>query len=453
MALDLTASRPQIFWKLAKVSFREIITMRTAQPVVKEGAIEHLLCPSAVAPLDAGQDRTSAQGALVRSPDIGGNDNTRNIKHISSTVSNLQDSITELKSAFTSLRIELNGPGLENNSSNENNFGMVSTVLRELKEKTDEIVKLRLEIEALKVTNKYAWMSRYASSPPASEATLPTNQERGLLLPGSNRKRSLVDPYPTGRTQPISDPFDKNEDSEEERLLSDCIPLGDVSQQSTTKVPLRGPEMVSPPEEEKPMDMHHDSPKEQVNGTASQAHTVVKRPRLLQATPPSVPKRGGRPRKSFSQTPNSAVTQTPKPNPLGEASGDANSGGSRRGRARTNEPSGTESIARNLRSRSRPPSSSWQKPQEDSGGGSLSERNQRVQAVGATDSSSLGRGRNAYGSLRGPGDEEPVRDLLSAHIQESIRAQESHRERVSSRDKLALKPNHFPTSCTCTGSL
>lgn len=441
----LTMTRPRIFWKLPKVSFREIITMKAAQPIIKEGALERLLRPDGATSPDSRQDRTPTQGALVRS---GRTDNDENIRHISHTVSNLHDSMTELKSSFTALRIELNGSGLED-GNNYDNFGMVSTVLKELKAKSDEIVNLRLEIEALKVKNKYAMMSQSASE---GGGSFPTAKNPGLLLEGSGRKRTLGDAYPGGRTQPVSDSFEEDDDDETdegERILAGSIPLLDAAQQST-KVPLRRSGPMSPSEEREGRAANGQMmPPSQANDTSEQPNVVVKRPRLSQPVADGPPMRkqpvrraSTQNRRSFSATPNPEPVQPPRPAPLGEANGDVNSAG--RGRKKgdsipakrsSTEVSGTESNQRNLRSRSRAPSPSGARPQVDDNDARPLERNKRAQTVGITDSNSLAMRKN--GSLNGLENEGVVHDL-SERLQESIQAQEQlHRAEVSSRDSLA----------------
>ena len=419
--------------------------MRTAQPVMKEGALGHILHPSSAGTVSP-RDRTSAQGALVREDNDPLQLQGMSINQISSTVSDLHDSMAELKSAFTALRIELNGSGLESGS---NNFEMVSIVLRELKAKSDETERLRLEVEALKAKYKYVEGRLLRQSPPVPTAEGPFLEVQDSLsrLPDS-RKRLLEDSFPNGRTQPVSGPFD---DDDDEGILSNCVPVMDVPQQPI-KVPLREPGLSSPlTETTVGTHTRTNSPREQGNDNEGQENVVVKRPRLSQPesldgmSSRKTPERRAstRTRKASSQPPNAGATQTPKPVSSGEANGDA-SAGRKRGNSTTtkqrpSESSGSaerpapDSNPRNLRSRSRPPSFSRPKLQPEPGGNSPLERSQRAQSVNVTVSNSFARGKT--GAQNVPGNKD-LQDL-SEGIQESIRAQELHKSKVSSRDNLA----------------
>jgi hypothetical protein len=118
--------------------------------------------------------------------------------------------MTDLKHSFTSLRIELQGPSRhisENGSLNSQGFDMVATVLKELKSKSDEIEKLKLEIEALKLRNRF--IEEHRSSNPdylsPRNDSLPEVQSPGLLQAG--RKRAWPDAFSNGRSRTVADSF------------------------------------------------------------------------------------------------------------------------------------------------------------------------------------------------------------------------------------------------------
>ncbi|KAJ5140950.1 hypothetical protein N7448_004358 [Penicillium atrosanguineum] len=154
-----------ILWKMSKVSFREIVTMRTAEPIFKDEALERLY------------------------------------------------TMNDLKHSFTSLRIELNGPNRHPGEHGPNSgpgFDMIATVLKELKSKSDEIEKLKLEIEALKLKNRFMEDRRpsdhYSSQ---MNVQLPEVKSPGLLQAG--RKRAWPDAFSNGRHDQVADSFDEEE--------------------------------------------------------------------------------------------------------------------------------------------------------------------------------------------------------------------------------------------------
>ncbi|KAJ5462242.1 hypothetical protein N7530_010447 [Penicillium desertorum] len=297
-----------ILWKMSKIAFREIVTMRTVQPVFKQGALERLICPPKEPPR---RNPDLVQGsALVPAgcTDPSTLDPTmqkqmlhqgRTIDQISNSVNHLQDTMSDLKHSFTALRIELNGPGRnlgEGSVLQGHDFDMIAMVLKELKSKSDEIEKLKLEIEALKLKNRY--MGVTVPQQPESlslinmNAALPEVRSPGLLQAG--RKRNWPDAFPGDRSQAIADSFDED-DMVDEMSLSDPpmnssrIPLNDQRQPAIANGP--------PAEEE----------------LRSIEQTIAKRPRLgappedsLPIAPPqpqAVPQKRppGRPRKSISQ--------------------------------------------------------------------------------------------------------------------------------------------------------
>jgi len=207
--------------------------MRPTEPVFKEGAIEKLLAPP---PKETPRTGSFQGNSLVPAgaTDFRSMDPVmqhhmqhqgRSIDQISSSVNNLHDTMSELKNSFTSLRIELNGPNRYSAESNGPSFDMVATVLKELKSKSDEIEKLKLEIEALKLKARIAEDSK----PPTPdymaglEGALPRMQSPDLLQAG--RKRGWADTFSGGNTLAIADTFHED-DMEDALSITGQMPLG-----------------------------------------------------------------------------------------------------------------------------------------------------------------------------------------------------------------------------------
>lgn len=247
-------SRPNIFWKMSKVSFREIVTMRTVDPVFKDVDLANLLRPQlngSTGPETRGRLLTrSGTSGLPDSPESI-NDSTSvrqqiqnqgvSINRLSSTVSNLHDTMNELKHAFTALRLELSNSPIPYPSEpdrTEGGFDMLAAVLKELKNKSDEIDRLKLENEGMKLKIKY--LEERVSGPTPSapyllEAGAPTEVHSPGLL-NENGKRPWSQAYTNGGPrQIVMDSFD-----DEDNDLPDDISLGDVTTQSV-KVPLKDP--------------------------------------------------------------------------------------------------------------------------------------------------------------------------------------------------------------------
>lgn len=362
--------------------------MRTVEPLFKEGALERIMNPPSKEPR---RDRNSIQpGALVPagSTEIEGYETSVSqqiqhqgfsIDHISSSVNNLHDTMSELKHAFTTLRIELNGPNRlssETSNSPSSDFDMIATVLKELKSKSEEIERLKLEMEALKLKNQY--MEKQTAKPSVSMAeiggALPEVHSPGLLQ--GSRKRPWPDSFPSGRAEPIADSFDDDRDVIDDFTLAGA-PLQSV------KVPLKNPEAThaitgSTYEQMAPIVNHQEQQTPQLdnrmdainNNDKSLQHAIVKRPRVShpvdRPTSSGGPekKRMGRPRKSISQATKPDLSHTPKQTPLTEQTVNI-SGGSQKDNKSTPNLSPSEhpptnfrrsSRSRSLRSRSRPPS-------------------------------------------------------------------------------------------------
>ncbi|GAQ06280.1 hypothetical protein ALT_3601 [Aspergillus lentulus] len=379
---------PNIFWKLSKVSFREIVTMRTVEPLFKDGAIERILCPT---------PKESTSRALVSTGphEVDGNTMSMeqqiqhqgvSIDHISNSVNNLHDTMSELKHSFTSLRIELNGPGRlpsDSSSTHGSDFDMIRTVLKELKSKAEEIETLKLEIQALQLRNRY--MEEQTTRHPAATfgmetSGMPEVRSPGLLHVG--RKRPWPDSFPSGRTEPIADSFDEEDDTFGDFSLADMhaqsvkIPLKDpepvraITDSTLRQIPPESPRLRIEVTRSRQHTPHFDNMVEDTQGTnmGTQQSAVVKRPRISHpADRPSggntEKRRPGRPRKSFSQSAKPDFSQSPKPTPLSEQNG--NVGTSTQNEQIPSNTSPSEALearqrgstrSRTLRSQSRPPS-------------------------------------------------------------------------------------------------
>ncbi|KAF3020803.1 hypothetical protein E8E15_005776 [Penicillium rubens] len=320
-----------ILWKMSKVAFREIVTMRTVQPVFKQGALERLICPPKEPPrrnpdlvqgsalVPAGCTDPSTLDPTVQKQMLY---QGRTIDQISNSVNHLQDTMSDLKHSFTALRIELNGPGRnlgEGSVLQGHDFDMIAMVLKELKSKSDEIEKLKLEIEALKLKNRY--MGVTVPQQPESlslvnmNAALPEVRSPGLLQAG--RKRNWPDAFPGDRSQATADSFDED-DMVDEMSLSDPpmngsrVPLNDQPQPAITNGPPAEEELKSI-EVQLPAREPQTTSNPIQNQPSALQQTIAKRPRLgappedsPSAAPPqpqAVPQRRppGRPRKSISQ--------------------------------------------------------------------------------------------------------------------------------------------------------
>ncbi|KAJ5266478.1 hypothetical protein N7478_009286 [Penicillium angulare] len=344
-ALCTLDNGPNIFWKMSRVAFREVVTMRTAEPVFKEGALERYLCP---APKEIpGRDRTSIHdGALVpkSGSDPASFDSTmqqhmqhqgRSIDQISNSVNHLQDTMTDLKHSFTAMRIELNGPSHhlgENGNLNSHGFDMIATVLKELKSKSDEIEKLKLEIEALKLKNRFMEERKPSNSDYLStmNGSLPEVKSPGLLQAG--RKRAWPDAFSNDGARTVADSFGE-EDSIEDLTLTNNPPTYLVSlpiseshaitngQNQPQTTPDSSNFLTDNNEQRlKPDDTNH------ANGFSQTSPS--KRLRLTETaaeeTPQELPrekKRQARSRQSDTQSAKPNLSQTPKNPPAGSGEG------------------------------------------------------------------------------------------------------------------------------------
>ncbi|KAJ5522692.1 hypothetical protein N7513_013265 [Penicillium frequentans] len=346
-ALCTLDNGPNIFWKMSRVAFREVVTMRTADPIVKDGALEKFLCPTPPEP--APRDRTSVhEAALVPTGTSGLSKDPvlqrqmqhqgRSIDQISSSVNHLQDTMTDLKHSFTSLRIELQGPShhlSENGNLNSQGFDMVATVLKELKSKSDEIEKLKLEIEALKLRNRFI-EERRPSNPDylsTRNDTLPEVQSPGLLQAG--RKRAWPDAFSNGRAHTVADSFGEEDmiddmtlETQPSYLIS--LPIKDshrITNGETQDQSTAGSSNVCDENHER-----HSRAAVDNQGPAFSQQSPTKRLRVTQSSIDlsrpqysSEKKRPGRPRKSVNATIKPNIPQTSNTSPGGSEAAESSS--------------------------------------------------------------------------------------------------------------------------------
>ncbi|KAJ5758466.1 hypothetical protein N7520_005622 [Penicillium odoratum] len=330
-ALCTLDNGPNIFWKMSRVAFREVVTMRTAEPIFKDGALERFLRPTPPEPV---QDRPSTHdAALVPSSTFGVSKDPalqrqmqhqgRSIDQISSSVNHLQDTMTDLKHSFTSLRIELQGPSrhmAENGNLNSQGFDMVATVLKELKSKSDEIEKFKLEIEALKLRNRFMEERRPGNTDYLStkDEVLPEVQSPGLLQAG--RKRAWPDAFSTGRSHTVADSFGEEDMIDGLALENRSTYLVSLPIQDSHRITNGETKGQSPSGSPSGHDMNHRQPTRAAVDNQRPMFSQQSPTKRLRVTQSSVDlsrtqynpekRRPGRPRKSISQTfkPNTAQT-------------------------------------------------------------------------------------------------------------------------------------------------
>lgn len=286
--------------------------MRTADPLFKDGALDKLLPPpppelprrsdqdNALVPTDA-QDLFSLDPSMHRQMQHQG----RSIDQISNSVNHLQDTMADLKHSFTSLRIELNGPNRsigDHGSMGGPGFDMIATVLKELKSKSDEIEKLKLEIEALKLKNRFMEERKPTSQEYLSQMNgrLADVQSPGLLQAG--RKRTWPDAFPNDQAPAIADSFD------EEDMIDD-LPLENLPTYNVRVPPKQSARQLPSGSAQLRIEasQQNDSTPTSTPPEVNREQNVAKRPRLTQHNKEpelnSGKARPGRPRKINATNP------------------------------------------------------------------------------------------------------------------------------------------------------
>lgn len=214
--------------------------MRESNPLFVEGSLSWLLAPveQTINPnefpsntsLSASRSEAELSQTLYKQG--------ASLNRISNTVEELHDTMSDLKQSFRALRLELNTTPSARNSEyhGDEAMEMLRTVLKELQHKSDEIEKLKLENESLKLKAKY-WQGRPMGGAPMTprvleDATMPEVQSPGFL--NESRKRGLI----SGSTQlQITQSFDE----EHENTAMEHTASSKVVQYETApvKVPLK----------------------------------------------------------------------------------------------------------------------------------------------------------------------------------------------------------------------
>lgn len=322
---------PNILWKLPKVSFREIVSMKTVPPCFKEEALERITSNDSSDNVRRGMDLVTPNVTQGQSPDF-------------RYMNTLHESMAELKQDFTSLRIKLDDPSQFSAEQGDQN-GMVTTLLLQ----TELIGKLRREVEALKQENEalnnenkaFKLGNQYTkkqtgllpASLSATETPDPDAQSSDMLQ--GNRKRSWGDAFPVGHTLSIADSFESVEgdvygrsggDSQarpismalegpkKQLITANSATVGNAAS-GTLMLPMGENKQLHQPQRSQ---VSLDEPHEPNSRNHHLDQVVSKRPRIsepseLPSTGRTVSKRPGpgRPRKS---------EKDPKPAPLAEQS-------------------------------------------------------------------------------------------------------------------------------------
>lgn len=289
--------------------------MKESQPIFREGSLSWLLFPDqqVVSQIDP----TESALASANIPEAALNKAIQNqglsLHRISSSVDELHDTMADLKQSFRALRLELN-----TNSSYRGHTGqrdeamdMLKTVLKELQCKADEIEKLKLENESLKLKTRYL-EERQQIGPPFTPRLLdsryiPTVQSPGFL----NEHEGLNSPkYIT--TGQVADSFEGDNESIEHATVLEPTP--------PVRVPLK------PAAETLPMHIRQSQDDRLVQGTTrprrDSGEPATKRQRLNGSESSGSPATGqplrerprGRPRRSqksisqAQQTSNASTT-------------------------------------------------------------------------------------------------------------------------------------------------
>ncbi|KAJ5475154.1 hypothetical protein N7539_008220 [Penicillium diatomitis] len=312
--------RPHILWKMSKVSFRDIVTMRTAEPLFKDGALDTLFHPAASVAESLQKSKhdnalvpAGSQDTLLMDPSMHRQmqHHGRSIDQISNSVNNLHDTMADLKHSFTSLRIELNDPNRafsENNSTRTPGFEMIATVLKELKSKSDENEKMRLEMETLKLKNRMI-EARKPANPEDPAPVLTLTRPTDLQSPGphqAGKKRAWPDAFPAVRAPTVADSFDEDD-------MADDLPLENRSNEHShdPSLPAARHSSARPAESQLQYELSQTGENNTNNPTKSS------RPKRQRLNPrndeeaPKTSKRPGRPRKSNAIEENVEATAVP----------------------------------------------------------------------------------------------------------------------------------------------
>jgi hypothetical protein len=187
--------------------------MAETGPIFKEGILPRLLLQrSRSSELASGRGAPvgqSGSGGDPALPEVHGQNTSvqqqirsqgLSINRICNSVTGLHDSMAELKTAFTALRLELNTSNQYPQEQNrmESSCDMLKAVFKELRAKVEEIDRLKLENEALQLKNRLLEERNTRPSPTAAsllDTRVPVERDSSDFL-GNSRKR----PWPGGVT-------------------------------------------------------------------------------------------------------------------------------------------------------------------------------------------------------------------------------------------------------------
>lgn len=185
--------------------------MRESNPILVAGSLSWLLAPVEQTTL-LNEPASNASLPASRSEAVLSQtlyNQGASLNKISNTVEELHDTMSDLKQSFRALQLELNTTPSARNSEyhGDEAMEMLRTVLKELQHKSDEIEKLKLENESLKLKAKY-WQGRPMGGAPTTprvlEHAMPEVQSPGFL--NDSGKRGLI----SGSTQlQITHSFDQ----------------------------------------------------------------------------------------------------------------------------------------------------------------------------------------------------------------------------------------------------
>lgn len=172
--------------------------MRESHPLFVEGSLSWLLAPveQSIAPNESASNTSlsASRSDAVLSQTL--YNQGASLNRISNTVEELHDTMSDLKQSFRALRLELNTTPSARNPDyhGDEAMEMLRTVLKELQHKADEIEKLKLENESLKLKAKYGQVRPIGGAPTTprvlEEASMLEVQSPGFM--NDSGKRGLI---------------------------------------------------------------------------------------------------------------------------------------------------------------------------------------------------------------------------------------------------------------------
>lgn len=163
--------------------------MKESQPIYREGSLSWLLFPDhqqVVAQTDSIENASGPSSVPEAALNKAIQNQGLSLHRISSSVDELQDTMADLKQSFRALRLELNTSSSYRGQAGQCDeaMDMLKTVLKELQSKADEIEKLKLENDSLKLKTRYL-EERQQSGPPLTprllDGIIPAVQSPGFL--------------------------------------------------------------------------------------------------------------------------------------------------------------------------------------------------------------------------------------------------------------------------------